>query len=52
MICSTQHLKGIPINRQQLRYGNKILPNQATLAAQNLDDGDVVTLQIREQKKK
>lgn len=49
---SSQHLKGIPINRQQFRLGSRILPNQATLAAQNLGDGDAVTLQIREGKKK
>ncbi|MBW0465738.1 hypothetical protein O181_005453 [Austropuccinia psidii MF-1] len=46
------HLKGIPVGRQQIKLGNKILPNQVTLASLNFKSGDKINLGIKEQRKK
>lgn len=46
------NLKGIPVGRQQLRLGSKILANQVTLASLNFKNGDMIGLTIKEQRKK
>jgi len=42
----------LPIGRQQLRLNDRILTNSNTLASLNFDNGDTITLQIKENKKK
>ncbi|PLW17957.1 hypothetical protein PCANC_10351 [Puccinia coronata f. sp. avenae] len=46
------HLKGIPVGRQQIKLGTKILPNQVTLASLNFKNADKLNLAIKEQRKK
>ncbi|KAI9630277.1 hypothetical protein KEM48_014001 [Puccinia striiformis f. sp. tritici PST-130] len=45
-------LKGIPVGRQQIKLGNKILPNQVTLASLNFKNLDKLNLAIKESRKK
>ncbi|KAJ9119070.1 hypothetical protein QFC22_003561 [Naganishia vaughanmartiniae] len=42
----------LPMSKMQLAYGNLNLKNQATLAATNLDDGDLIVLSMKDAKKR
>jgi splicing factor 3A subunit 1 len=42
----------IPIGRQQIKLNDRILTNSHSLASLNFDDGETVTLAIKETKKK
>lgn len=42
----------LPISRMKLDYGPKTLGNSSTLASVNLEDGDTITLTIRDNRKR
>jgi splicing factor 3A subunit 1 len=42
----------LPMSKMQLSYGNANLKNGATLAATNLDDGDLIMLTMKDVKRK
>jgi len=43
---------GLPIGKQKLTFGSRPLGFQTTLASLNFQDGDVITLSIKDPKKK
>ena len=42
----------VPAGRMRFTYGNKLLANSQTLASENLDEGDLLVLSLRDVKKK
>ncbi|KAH8914362.1 hypothetical protein BT69DRAFT_1089475 [Atractiella rhizophila] len=42
------HKTGCPVAKQRLLYGGKILSTGITLASLNIDDGDIITLQLKQ----
>jgi len=42
----------VPASRLRLAYGNKMLTNMNSLASYNIEDEDVLTLSVRDAKKK
>ncbi|KAJ8293807.1 Splicing factor 3A subunit 1 [Rhodotorula toruloides] len=43
-------LVGVPVGKQRYMYNDRLLANATTLAALNLDNGDVLTLQLKDKK--
>ncbi|KAL8286882.1 hypothetical protein RQP46_003888 [Phenoliferia psychrophenolica] len=43
---------GLPIGKQKLMFKSRILANSTTLASLNFDEGDEITVQIKDAKKK
>ncbi|GAA5963005.1 hypothetical protein JCM8115_002583 [Rhodotorula mucilaginosa] len=41
---------GVPVGKQRYTYKDRLLANSSTLAALNLDNGDTLSLQIRDKK--
>jgi splicing factor 3A subunit 1 len=41
---------GLPVGKQKFTYKGKILANSTTLAALNLDNGDVLHVSVKEKK--
>lgn len=40
----------MPVGKQRYTYNDRLLANATTLAALNLDNGDVLTLQLKDKK--
>jgi len=48
-----QHLSSaVPASRLRLAFGNKMLTNANSLASYNIEDEDLLTLSVRDAKKK
>lgn len=49
---SPQSKIGIPISKQKLSFNGRPLANTVTLAALNFDDGETISLSVKDAKKK